>query len=225
MIEVDNMSYSFPRGKDIFQDLSFRVEPGDFTGVLGKNGSGKTTLLDILMGFRKPIAGSIKVLGEDPFNSKREEFSKVAYISQDMSLKEDLLTGQFLEFHSHFYPKYDVKKQNELLELFSISEKVKIGGQSTGQKKRVQIVAALSTCPKLIVIDEITSVLDPEARSVFFDYLCNLNKSDNVTIVLATNIAEDLIGKAKKVLFIDDGRISTCATEDIPGLFSKERSQ
>lgn len=204
MICISSLSYTYPRNHHVFSDVSLDIHSGEFWGILGKNGAGKTTLIDLILGIKFPTSGSIKVLGEDPNNRVEDHQNDVVFLSQDISLKGDISIGEFLKFHSFFYKNYSKEIESELLEYFELSERDLIGALSTGQQKKVQVIAGLSADTKVIVIDEITAVLDPETRYRFFSKIMDFNKKRGKTIVLATNIAEDLKGRVDKILYIND---------------------
>jgi ABC-2 type transport system ATP-binding protein len=220
IISLKDMSYSIPYSSLILDKFSIEIGEGEFIGVLGHNGAGKTTLIDILMGFRKASSGEVKVFDEDPFAIARAHRNEIAFLSQDVGLKGSLTIGEFLNFHSQFYPRYNKGYESELLSLFRLDSMAKVGSLSLGQQKKVQIVAALASRPRLILIDEITAVLDPETRSVFFRELEKYRKKNPCAILLATNIAEDLIHRCSQIIFVKEQKASVHAPEEIASLFN-----
>ena len=115
MIKLNQMSYSIPNAGDILKNINLSISAGDFIGLLGKNGAGKTTLIDIMMGFRSPSKGSVLILGQNPVSSDRSVFKEIAYLSQDVTLKDNISIEFFLNFHKYFfsnYSKHDEKKIN-----------------------------------------------------------------------------------------------------------------
>lgn len=201
-IVLKNVTYTIPYGETILENINLEIGEGEFIGVLGHNGTGKTTLMDILMGL-KQVQGQIDILGENPHHLDRKNKGKIVFLSQDVAIKGNISIGQFLSFHSSFYPDYSKEDEEHLLKVFQLKRNMKVGALSTGQQKKVQIIASLSTQPKLILIDEITAVLDPETREIFFRELELVRVRNNASIILATNIAEDLIDRVHKVFFID----------------------
>lgn len=219
MIKLEGVSYQVPTGDEILSDVSLEIGEGEFKGLLGKNGAGKTTLVDIIMGLRKPTAGKVTIFGEDPFSSNREFFNQVSYLSQDISLKDNITIKEFLDFNRYFYPNYSIEIEQELISQFELDVKSKIGGQSTGQKRRVQIVASLAARPRILIIDEITAVLDPGCRNIFFSLLKKINNDDKTTILLATNIVEDLKSRIDGLFYIEDKKISKKEASELDSLF------
>ena len=206
ILSLKNASYRIPFGPLIFENLNLEIYEGQFLGVLGHNGACKTTLIDIIMVFRGVTGGTISIFDEDPhlFNSGMYK-NKISFLSQDVGLKGDISIADFLQFHSGFFPNYSKQDESNLLSKFKMSPEQTIGSLSTGQQKKIQIVAGLAANTQLIIVDEITAVLDPETRFLFFSTLKETVKTKNTSIILATNIAEDLISIANRVLFLTQG--------------------
>lgn len=224
LVKVHQMSYSIPDGRTILDNISLEVHEGQFIGILGRNGVGKSTLLDLLLGNRPLTSGEIRVLDENPLNVDRLNQGHISFLSQDNNLKGNISIKQFLKFYSTMYENYSGQEEALLLKTFSLNSDVKIGSLSTGQQKKVQIVAALSALPKVLLIDEITAVLDPETRNFFFLAIGRHIKLRKMSVVLATNIAEDLILRADEVLFIDNGKAVVKKPAEITNLFNIEKA-
>ena len=220
ILSIKNLTYSIPYADSILEGIDLDIHTGEFIGVLGHNGTGKTTLLDIILGLKKASQGSIEVLGENPHAVDRKKKNQIVFLSQDVSLKGNLTIGEFLKFHSTFYPDYSVEDEAELLKAFSLQKDQKVGALSTGQQKKVQVIAGFSTRPKLIIIDEITAVMDPETRDIFFHELQKVRNKYGAAAILATNIAEDLIERADKVMFIADKKCTLHEPGKILHLFN-----
>ncbi len=219
MLKVKDLVYQIPQGDVVLDNINFEVNQGEFLGILGRNGAGKTTLLDLIMGFRPHTSGEILVNDEHPQSTNKINAHEVAFLSQDLKLKQGTSVGKFLEFHSFFYPQYSKTKEQELLKFFELDPKQKIGSLSTGQQKKTQIVAGIASQAKLILIDEITAVLDPETRMKFFVLLEKIHREGKSAIVLATNIVEDLSGRVDKILFIDRNKAEVLTEYEINDLF------
>lgn len=224
IIQISDMSYSIPYGDSIIERLNLEVSEGQFLGILGHNGAGKTTLMDILMGFRRASSGLVEVLGEDPHAISRLRLREVAFLSQDVVLKGSLSIRTYLEFHSGFFPQYSKNSQARLLKRFALDPEEKIGSLSTGQQKKVQVVAGLASLPKLILIDEITAVMDPETRKLFFEEIELYRKENPCAVVLATNIAEDLVDRCDRILFVKDKRALIHSPSEIESLFNLSKA-
>lgn len=219
MLEIKKMTYRIPKGRIILDAVNVTIWKGEFLGVLGKNGAGKTTFLDLIMGLRPATEGSISFLDHDPQYLTSEVAQEIVFLSQDIKLPRAMSIQEYLDYISFYYDKYDKEREKQLLQYFEMDPEAKIGGLSTGQQKKVQIIAGLSVKCKLIIIDEITAVLDPESRMRFFKVLEKIHQTREQSVILATNIAEDLIGRVDRILFLADGKTSYHDSKDINALF------
>ena len=222
MILIQNVKYAIPYSDTILEDLSLEVKEKDFMGIIGHNGSGKTTLMDLLMGFRSVTSGTLSVIDEDPHELHRKNKNQIAFLSQDVNIKGNITIADFLKFQSILYPQYSKEDEKYLLYVFDLNPEQKVGVLSLGQQKKLQIIAGFSARPKLLLIDEITAVLDPETREVFFRELDYLRNKYGTTVILATNIAEDLVGRADTALFISGKKATLHSPAEILRLFNLE---
>jgi ABC-2 type transport system ATP-binding protein len=210
MIDIQSLSYSYVEGCYVFENLYAHIKRGEFWGVLGRNGAGKSTFLDLVLGLKQPSVGSII------FSDKRN----IAFLSQDILIKTDISVTNFFEFHSAFFPEYSATIEEELLDYFDIKKESIIASLSTGQQKLVMAIACLSSMSQILVIDEITAVLDPVARHKFFAKLEEFNSKYSLTIILATNISEDLKDRVTKILYIEESRSQVLEPSQLSGIFS-----
>lgn len=224
LVKLRDVNYCVPNGDSIYEELNLELHLGDFFGVLGKNGAGKTTLMDLLTGYRPITSGEISVLGENPNSTKRRNKNQIFVLSHDIQIQQSHKVENYLEFTSYFYPNYDRKIEQKLLEFFDLDRNAKFGALSTGQKVKAQIVAAFSSRVQLILMDEVTAVLDPESRMRFFEVLKDVKERKDCSIIMATNIAEDLNGIVDKVLFIDRKKAITHEVSAIRHLFNLDKS-
>lgn len=220
VISIKNLSYSFPTNHLVFKDISLDIKEGEFWGLLGRNGAGKTTLIDLILGIKFPNIGEISILGKNPNNKIGNHLDDVVFLSQDIALQGDSTVEEFLNFHSKFYAKYSKKIESEMLNYFKLNRDAKIGALSTGQQKKAQIIAGFASDTKIIIIDEVTAVLDPETRHHFFLKLQEFNKKYRKTILLATNIAEDLTRCADKIFYINNYHGEIVEPQKINSLFN-----
>lgn len=220
IIRLKDVTYKIPNGHVVYEKLNFELYLGEFVGVLGKNGAGKTTLIDLLMGFRPITEGEITVFHEDPMHTSRRNKKEIFVLSHDIQIQSSHSVKNYLEFTRFFYENYSLEIEKDLLEYFSINPDVKMGSLSTGQKVKAQIVAAMASQPKLFLMDEVTAVLDPESRKMFFTLLKKLKAEKKCSLMMATNIAEDLNGIVDKVLFIDHKHADTHPVSEIEHLFN-----
>ena len=195
------------QNKDILNNLSFTIEPGQFVTILGENGAGKTTLLDLIMGFSKSTAGSISIADQNPYEDHWKLRQDICYLSEKVDIPADISVAEFLDFNRFFYKNYSKKIESELCKTFKMNKNLRIGNLSAGETRRAQIVGALSSEPKLIIVDEITAVLDIVGRRRFMDVLFHLVKEKKCTVVMATNILEDLESYISHLFLLSKGEL------------------
>lgn len=219
-IEVEHLWFAFDE-RPIVQDVSFRLEQGDFLGILGPNGGGKTTLLKLLLGLLKPDRGTIRILGQEPHDARH----RVGYVPQHtdfnisfpISALELAMMGRLSQARiGRRYSREDRSKVEEALKRVGMWEEraTPIGHLSGGQRQRVFIARALATDPKILFLDEPTSSVDAEFQVDLYDFLRDLNRS--VTIVVITHdigvISRHVKSVAcinRKMIFHGEGQITT----------------
>ena len=212
MIESHSLTY-WVNKKLILDRLNFKIEPGQFTVVVGENGSGKTTLLQMLMGIIEPSFGSITVNGKEPYRDPFQDRQSIGYISEKISPPLDWSVGDFFEFNRAFYKNYSLEFEKELTQALRLKTDWKISQLSAGQTRRIQVVGSLSALPKLLMIDEITAVLDIVGRAKFMKAIERLRKEHNTTVIMATNILDDVDSYATDVLLLHEGKLLKHATK------------
>lgn len=205
IIKAKNLSYSYFNKKPVFTDVNFTIEEGEIYGLVGANGSGKTTLIELLLGKRKSDTGELLLINQ-PLN--RQMLHHISFLSHEIQLIGDLKIEDFFSFHSYFYPNYSKKIEQELCDIFQVDTKKLISENSTGEQKKLQIITGLAAQTKLIIVDEITAVLDPKTRNLFFEVIKDHNQKYNKTIIIATNVIEDLYTTVEKIILIKKGKCS-----------------
>jgi ABC-2 type transport system ATP-binding protein len=192
-------------------DVSFSVAEGEIFGILGPNGAGKTTTVECVVGLRTPDSGSIRVLGLDPVTEREELHLTVGVQLQSSVLPSRLRVGEILDLYQSFYPEpADVA---ELTEALGLDGKLKdyYKALSGGQKQRLSIALALIGRPKIAVLDEMTTGLDPRARRDTWDLIAGV-RDRGVTIVLVTHYMDEAERLCDRVALIDQGRIAAVGT-------------
>jgi lipooligosaccharide transport system ATP-binding protein len=212
VIRVHNVSKSFGRLCAV-NDLSFEVEEGTCFGLLGPNGAGKTTMMKMIYGRSSRDdheGGIIDVLGYDP---ARDELA-IKYLSgvvpQENNLDDELNVIQNLMIYSKFYGlpgKVARERIGVLLEFLELSEKIlsPIKELSGGMQRRLVIARALLNDPRLLILDEPTTGLDPQVRHLIWDKLRQL-RAQGTTILLTTHYMEEAFQICDTVLIMDKGR-------------------
>ncbi len=187
-------------------DVSFSVAEGEIFGILGPNGAGKTTTVECVLGLRSPDAGSIRVLGLDPGQDREDLHLIVGAQLQESAQPAKLRVGEVLDLYRSFYSEpADV---GEFIDALGLAGKLKdyYRSLSGGQRQRLSIALALIGQPKIAVLDEMTTGLDPQARRDTWDLIESV-RSRGVTILLVTHFMEEAERLCDRVALIDGGRL------------------
>ncbi len=200
----------------VLSDLNFKVLKGQIVGLLGPNGSGKTTTVRLLNGVITAEKGDIEILGLDPKKDGDKIRSLTGVLTESAGLYPHLSGEQNLIFFAELYNvKENVKdKTARLLTQFGLYEhrQKKVGSYSTGMKKRLGIAKALLHDPKILLLDEPTTGLDPEGARDLLNYIERLNKNKEVTILICTHILSQVEHLCHKFLFMASGKIIEAGT-------------
>jgi ABC-2 type transport system ATP-binding protein len=201
-------------------DISFTVAEGEIFGILGPNGAGKTTTVECAIGLRKPDSGTIRLLGLDP-QADREQVHEIVGVQLQASAQPaKLRVGEILDMYRSFYRQpADVR---ELTEAFGLAGKLGdyYKSLSGGQRQRLSVALALIGRPKIAVLDEMTTGLDPQARRDAWDLIDGM-RARGVTILLVTHFMEEAERLCDRVALIDNGRI--VALDSPAGLATQAR--
>jgi ABC-2 type transport system ATP-binding protein len=187
-------------------DVSFEVAQGEIFGILGPNGAGKTTTVECAIGLRSPDSGTVRVMGLDPATDREEVRQIVGVQLQSSALPAKLRVGEILDMYQSFYR--DPADVEELIEALGLGPKRHdyYRSLSGGQRQRVSIALALIGQPKLAVLDEMTTGLDPQARRDTWDLIDRV-RDRGVTIVLVTHYMEEAQRLCDRLAVIDSGRV------------------
>ncbi len=205
-LKIQNLNYHV-NNKQILKEIDFSLNAGNFAALLGENGSGKSTLLDLVMGFRVPKGGKILIDNKEPHIDDLTLKGNTIYLSEKMEVPVYWKIGDYLDFHKHFYKHYSNELEKQYLEEYRIKRSTSFRELSAGENKRAQIVAALSSNPQLILVDEITAVLDIVGRQKFMSHLSALAKK-GCTVVMATNILENIEHFTSHLILLNKGELS-----------------
>ncbi|MCD4739957.1 ATP-binding cassette domain-containing protein [archaeon] len=192
--------------------LDLKVKKGEVFGLLGPNGAGKTTIISMLSTILTPSSGSALVSGKDVKNERNSVRKNIGIVFQDPSLDEELTGYENMDFHGRLYgmeKEQRVERIIELLELVDLIDKkdVPVKNYSGGMKRRLEIARGLLHKPKVLFLDEPTLGLDPQTRRYLWEYIQNMNKKDDVTIMLTTHYMEEADELCDRIAIIDHGKI------------------
>lgn len=210
IIEIKNLHKSFNDVKAV-SDISFRVKEGEFFAFLGINGAGKSTTISIMCGQLDKDSGEVYVNGLDVEKEIDKIKSEIGVVFQNSVLDKDLTVYDNLKYRAALYGIFDdvfENRLNQLVSLFSLKEILNrpIKKLSGGQKRRVDIVRALLHNPKILILDEPTTGLDPQTRKQVWEVINALRIKQGLTVFLTTHYMEEA-SDADYVVILDSGKI------------------
>lgn len=215
IIEIENLEKSFKEVKAV-DGLSFKVKEGELFAFLGVNGAGKSTTINIISGVLRKDSGTVKVCGHDIDKSADAIKNEIGIVFQNSVLDKKLTVLENLKYRANLYGIYgkDFKERleeiSELLDLKEILKRplIKLSG---GQKRRIDIARALVHNPKLLILDEPTTGLDPKTRITVWRVIDRLRREKGLSVFLTTHYMEEA-ANADYVVIIDSGKIAAEGT-------------
>lgn len=210
VIEVTELRKSYG-GRPAVDGVSFAVEEGEIFGVLGPNGAGKTTTVECVEGLRVPDAGRVRVTGLDPIADHERVARVLGAQLQQSELQPKLTVREALELYAAFHEK--PADWRPLAERLGLTGRLttRFGKLSGGQKQRLFIALALIGNPRVVVLDELTTGLDPRARRDTWELIEEVRAS-GVTVLLVTHFMEEAQRLCDRIAVIDQGRIAALDT-------------
>ena len=204
-IIVSNLRMQYGQ-KVVVDDISFEVEEGEIFGVLGPNGAGKTTTVECIAGLRKPVGGSILVHGLDPQHDAAKLRRILGMQLQKSEMPDKLRVAEAMELYASFYD--DHADWRELLTELNLVDKIDspFHSLSGGQKQRLSIALALIGNPRIAILDELTTGLDPQARRDTWDLIESI-RDRGVTVLLVTPFRAEAERLCDRLAVIDHGRV------------------
>jgi ABC-type multidrug transport system ATPase subunit len=211
-ISIRNLNKRYPNGNHALKDINMEIPTGMF-GLLGPNGAGKSTLMRILVALMEPTSGEVNVFGHDLVKERKEVRKILGYLPQDFRFFAKFKTYEFLDYAARLSGMNNGKQRRQAVDamlesvgLFDVRERYanKLSG---GMKRRLGIAQALIHNPKLIIVDEPTTGLDPEERIRFRNLLGEISKQD-VTIILSTHIVGDISSSCNCMALMNKGEVA-----------------
>ena len=211
-ISIRSLNKKYPNGNHALKDINMEIPTGMF-GLLGPNGAGKSTLMRILVALMEPTSGDVDIFGYNLLKQRKEVRSILGYLPQDFRFFAKYKTYEFLDYAARLSGMNNrrerrdaVDKMLESVGLYEVRERY-AGRLSGGMKRRLGIAQALIHNPKLIIVDEPTTGLDPEERIRFRNLLSKVSE-ENVTIILSTHIVGDISSTCNCMALMNKGEIA-----------------
>ncbi len=220
-IETHQLSHRYGRTEAV-HELSLAVPEGSVCALLGPNGAGKTTTIKLLMNLLRPGGGTATVLGVDSRRLGPRELAQIGYVSENQQLPVWMTVRQLLDYCRPFYPTWDVALEKRLLAQFELPADRKLKQLSRGQLMKAALLSSLAYRPKLLVLDEPFSGLDPVARDDFVRGLLEAAGEDGWTVLVSSHDIEEVERLADRVVLLDAGRLQLAeATDSLLGRFRR----
>ncbi len=211
-IECQKLSKHYPHFDLSNIDLS--VPTGSVMGFVGPNGAGKSTTMRILMGLVTPDTGTVKVLGCDMPGQQVRAKQEVGFVAEDMRLYASQSLGFHMDFMKSVFPAWDDKFADALLKRFDLVRDQKTKGYSHGQRIKAMLLLALARKPRLLILDEPTTGLDPSARHEILQQLMDVLEDETRTVLFSSHNTLDIEQISDHITFILNGRIHSSSDKE-----------
>ena len=210
-INIQNVSMTYPSGKQALQNLSLELRSPSLIGLLGPNGAGKSTLMKLLVAALLPTSGSILVDGQPLLKTERQLKAQLGYLPQDFGLFNELTVAQFLDYMAALKGLRDSGTAvREVIRTVNLEgqARARIRSLSGGQRQRTAAARAIITDPALVLADEPTGALDSRSAKLLLDRFEALNREGRATILMVTHDAFTA-SYCRRILFLQDGAVLT----------------
>lgn len=221
MIEINNLQKRFKKTNAV-DGLSLNVPEGSVTAFLGPNGAGKTTTIKCMLNLHQPDGGSAKLLGTDSTLLGPKEFSRIGYVSENMELPEWMTVRELLDYCRPMYDTWDKDFETKMMKDFELPPEQKLKNLSRGMKMKVALLSSLAYRPKLVVLDEPFSGLDPLVRDEFIRGLLELTEEEGWTVFISSHDIDEVERLTDRVAIINRGKLQLDEShETLQGRFRK----
>ena len=213
-LELENVCKTYEMSDFVLDNVSFAVPMGSVMGFVGENGAGKTTTIGCILNTLSRNCGSIQLFGKEMQDKDTELRNEIGVVYDGDNFPKYLTARQLSNIMEGIFSKWDDALFQKYLHTFHLNEKQKIGKYSKGMTMKLAIAVALSHHPKLLILDEATSGLDPIMRDEMLDVFLEFVGSDDHSILLSSHITSDLEKIADYITFIHQGRIILTESKD-----------
>jgi len=198
------------------RSLSFEVEAGTVTALVGRNGAGKTTALRLLLGLETPTRGSASVFGRNSRELRPDDRARIGYVAEGHPLPGWMTVTACERFDASFHSGWNARLFAAVLEHFGLRVGQRVSELSRGQRAGLSLALALAPDPELLVLDDPCLGLDPIARHAFLESMVHVVEKGGRTILLSSHLVSDVERLADRLVVIDEGRLrASCPTETL----------
>lgn len=221
ILEVKNLNLSY-KGVQAVRDVSFSVQPGEVLAIIGPNGSGKTSAVECVEGLRRPDSGDIRVFGMNPLHERSKVYEKMGVQLQDVQYPARIRVNELCRLFASFYDR--PINWEKLLPQVNLADKQKrlVSKLSGGEKQRLSLVLALMGRPRLLVLDELTTGLDPEVRQNMWATFETV-RENGVAIVLVSHYMDEAQALADTILYLENAKQMFCGSLPEFRMWAKQR--
>ncbi len=211
-LEAESLSKNYGRFR--LKNVNFKLPRGSIMGFIGENGAGKTTTIKLILGLIKKDSGRISIFGKDNTPLPGSVKNKIGVVMENGCFHEALRLDDIAGFMKLLYKEWDQKQFAQCTKKFGLPEKAPVKEFSKGMVMKLSLAVAMSHHPRLLILDEATSGLDPVARNELADLFLDYIQDENNSIFLSSHITSDIERIADYVTFIRDGEIVFCEAKD-----------
>ena len=215
ILEVQGLVKQYPKSDFRLKNVSFSIPKGAIMGFVGENGAGKTTTIGCILNTLLKDGGAVKVFGKEMSDESTDIRDDIGVVFDTNAFPEHLTAEKVSSTMRHIYTNWDNDLFQEYLRKFKLPEKKKLKEFSRGMTMKFAVAVALSHRPKLLILDEATSGLDPIVRDDILDVFLEFVQDENNSILLSSHITSDLEKVADYINFIHDGNIIFSESKDV----------
>lgn len=221
IVQVEHLNLSYKNVRAV-QDVSFNLDSGKVLAVIGSNGSGKTSTVECVEGLRKPDSGLIQVFGKNPLQHRGEIYQKMGIQLQETEYPAKIRVEELCRMFASFYER--PADWESLLQQINLEDKRKrtVSKLSGGEKQRLSVLLALMGRPKLLILDELTTGLDPEVRQNMWATFRAV-RENGVAILLVSHYLDEVEALADNILYLEKGQQQFCGSQQEFRQWAKKR--
>ena len=211
-LEVSHLTKDY--GSFKLDDVSFTVPGGTIMGLIGENGAGKSTTIKCILNLIRRDGGEIQVLGLDNLRDEQAVKAQVGVVLDETTFHDGLTAPQVGKIFAKLYPNWDMALYQRYLDKFGLAGKKPVKTFSKGMKMKLSLAAAFAARPKLLILDEATSGLDPVVRDEILDEFLDFIQDEEHAILLSSHITSDLEKVADYVTYLHRGKVAVSGAKD-----------
>lgn len=205
VMEIEGLSKNYKYFS--LTDINLKIPYGHIVGLIGENGAGKTTLISLILNQIKRSNGSIKIFGKDNLQKEKEIKEDIGFVMDECCFHNCLSPNNIQKIMQKIYRNWDSSQYTQLLKNFQIVNTKKISEMSKGMKSKLMLAVAMSHHPKFLILDEITSGLDPVIRDDILMFLKDFVMNGENAVFFSTHITSDLDKVADDIAFLNNGQL------------------